>query len=123
MVGQDRPSTATTNATTSSPHSSDTDPATATYETPWTTPGLQAGVDYEAEPFFTLELDELLHNEGWLDLDISPAVRDWLAGQLNHGVMLRMTDDSFGMAHLWVYTAEYDDPDLRPRLTLVYGQR
>lgn len=100
----------------------DWDPATATYETPWTSPGLQAGVDYATEPFFTLELDELLNSEGWLDLDVTVPVRDWLAGQANHGVVLRMTDDSFGMAHLWVYTAEYDDPNLRPRLTLAYQQ-
>ncbi|MFQ5858404.1 MAG: protein kinase [Anaerolineae bacterium] len=101
----------------------DWDPATATYGAPWTSPGLQAGVDHEAEPFFTLKLDELLSSEGWLDLDVASAVRDWLTGQTNHGVMLRMTDDSFGMAHLWVYTAEYPDPDLRPRLTIVYRQR
>lgn len=100
----------------------DWDPATATYQTPWTSPGLQAGVDYQAEPFFTLELTELLNNEGWLDLDITSPVQEWLAGQPNHGVLLRMTDDSFGMAHLWVYTAEYDDPDLHPKLTLVYRQ-
>lgn len=98
----------------------DWDPATATYATPWTSPGLKAGVDCEAEPFLTLELDELLHNEGWLDLDVTPAVRGWLAGQPNHGVLLRMTDTSFGMAHLWVYTAEYENPELHPRLTLVY---
>lgn len=100
----------------------DWDPATATYEAPWTSPGLQAGVDYEAEPFFTLELDALLRNEGWLDLDVTPAVQGWLVGQANYGVMLRMTDDSFGMAHLWVYTTEYPDPNLRHRLTLVYRQ-
>ncbi|MFQ5343163.1 MAG: protein kinase [Anaerolineae bacterium] len=100
----------------------DWDPTTATYVSPWASPGLQVGVDCEPAPFFTLKLDELLHNEGWLDLDVTSAVQGWLAGQPNYGVMLRMTDDSFGMAHLWVYTAEYDDPDLRPRLSLVYRQ-
>lgn len=98
----------------------DWDPATASYLSPWNTPGLEPGTDYDAEPFLVLGLDELLRQEGWLELDITPVVRDWLAGQPNHGVLLHMTDDSFGMAHLWVYTGEYEDPNLRPKFTLMY---
>jgi hypothetical protein len=98
----------------------DWDPGTANYTSPWATPGLQAGVDYEAEPFLTLALDDRLQAEGWLEIDVTAPVGDWLAGQANHGFVLRMTDDSFGMAHLWVYTGLYEDPDLRPRLNLLY---
>jgi serine/threonine protein kinase len=97
----------------------DWDPATANYQFPWTTPGLQPEVDYQVDPFLTMILDEPLRSEGWLDLDITSLVRDWLAGEANHGLLLRMTDDSYGMAHLWVYTGEYEDPDLRPKLSLV----
>jgi len=98
----------------------DWEPDTANYLTPWTTPGLQAGVDYEAEPFLTLELGERLQTEGWLEIDVTAPVDDWLSGQANYGFVLRMTDDSFGMAHLWVYTGQYEDPDLRPQLSLLY---
>jgi serine/threonine protein kinase len=98
----------------------DWDPATATYVSPWTAPGLEPGVDYEAEPFLTVELDELLQREGWLELDITPVVRGWLAGQPNDGLLVRMTNDSFGMAHLWVYTGQYEDLALRPKLALRY---
>jgi hypothetical protein len=98
----------------------DWDVKTATYETPWSTPGMEPGVDYESTPFITITLTTLLTKEGWLDLDITPVVRDWLAGQPNYGLVLRMTDDSFGMAHLWVYTGEYEDKNLWPKLTLVY---
>ncbi len=98
----------------------DWDVLTATYESPWETPGLAPGVDCEATPFITVTLATHLTEQGWLDLDITPAVRGWLAGQPNHGLALRLTDDSFGMAHLWVYTAEYEDPNLWPKLTLVY---
>jgi hypothetical protein len=98
----------------------DWDVKTATYETPWSTPGMEPGVDYESTPFITVTLTTLLTKEGWLDLDITPAVRDWLAEQPNYGLVLRMTDDSFGMAHLWVYTGEYEDKNLWPKLTLVY---
>jgi len=100
----------------------DWDPATATYAIPWSSPGLQPVVDYELEPLTVITLTTLLQSEGWLELDITPAVRDWLEGQPNYGLAVRMTDDSFGMAHLWVYTAEYDDPDLCPKLTLIYQQ-
>jgi len=98
----------------------DWSPEAANYLSPWATPGLQAGVDYAAEPFLLLDLDELLASEGWLRVDVTAPVGDWLAGEPNHGIVLRLTDDSFGMAHLWVYTGEYEDPNLRPRFDLVY---
>lgn len=101
----------------------DWDVETANYETPWRTPGLEPGSDYEATPFITITLTTLLTEKGWLDLDITPLVREWLAGEPNHGLALRLTDDSFGMAHLWVYAGEYEDPNLRPKLTLVYQGR
>lgn len=98
----------------------DWNPDTANYLVPWSMPGLQPGQDYEAEPFFTLELDEWLHREGWLPIDLTSPARGWLAGEPNYGILLRLTDDSFGMAHFWVYTSQYEDPNLRPRLSLVY---
>jgi hypothetical protein len=101
----------------------DWDPVTATYEVPWQTPGLAPGVDFEAEPLTVITLTNLLQREGWLDLDITPAARAWLAGQSNYGVAVRMTDDSFGMAHLWVYAAEYEDANLYPKLMLIYQPR
>ena len=101
----------------------DWDVTTATYATPWRTPGGEPDVDYESTPLITVTLMTLLTQEGWLDLDITPLVRDWLAGQPNFGLALRLTDDSFGMAHLWVYAGEYEDPNLRPKLTLVYQRR
>jgi len=99
----------------------DWDVTTATYETPWRTPGMEPDVDFQSTPFITATLTTLLAQEGWLELDITPVVREWLAGAPNYGLALRMTDDSFGMAHLWVYTSEYEDPNLWPKLKLVYG--
>jgi hypothetical protein len=98
----------------------DWQPETANYQSPWTTPGLKTDVDYEGEPFLTIELADLLQAEGWLELDITAPVRDWLAGETNHGLLIRLTDESYGMAHLWVYSGEYEDPDLRPRFSLTY---
>jgi hypothetical protein len=77
-------------------------------------------VDYVVEPLLTLELDDLLHAEGWVELDVTPLVQDWLGGEPNQGLLVRLTNDSFGMAHLWVYTGQYEDPDLRPKFALVY---
>lgn len=101
----------------------DWDVTTATYETPWSAAGMKPDVDYEAAPSITVTLTTLLTQEGWLDLDITAPAREWLAGQPDHGLALRLTDDSFGMAHLWVYAAEYEDSNLRPKLTLVYRRQ
>lgn len=98
----------------------DWDPQTATYLTPWSRPGLEPNVDVDIEPTTVVTLTNLLDTEGWLDLDITPAVQGWLEGAPNNGLAVRMTDDSFGMAHLWVYTTKYEDVNLRPKLTLVY---
>jgi hypothetical protein len=98
----------------------DWQPETTSYLRPWTTPGLLAGVDYEGLPFQAIALADLLQAEGWLEVDVTAPVRAWLAGEPNHGLLIRLTDESYGMAHLWVYTGEYEDPDLRPRLSLVY---
>ena len=95
-------------------------PETANYLSPWAAPGLQAGQDYEVEPFQVIDLDRLLHDEGWLEFDVTALVQDWLAGEPNYGLVVRLSDESFGMAHLWVYTGEYEDPSLRPRFSLVY---
>lgn len=100
----------------------DWDVTTATYVIPWSSPGLRPDVDYELEPVTVVTLTHLLQNEGWLDLDITPVVRAWLEGKPNYGIVVRLTNDSFGMAHFWVYTAEYEDPDLWPKLTLIYQQ-
>jgi len=98
----------------------DWDLATATYAAPWANAGLTPDVDYQSAPLTALTLTTSLTEEGWLDLDILPAARAWLVGESNYGLLVRMTDDSFGMAHLWVYATEYENPDLWPKLTLVY---
>ncbi len=98
----------------------DWDVTTATYETPWRTPGMEPDMDFQSTPLITVTLTTLLTQEGWLELDITPVTREWLDGEPNYGLTLRMTDDSFGMAHLWVYTSEYEDPNLWPKLRLVY---
>ncbi|HEY62983.1 MAG TPA: protein kinase [Caldilineae bacterium] len=95
------------------------DPTTATYKTPWQTAGMRAGVDYAADPLAEIDLAPWLAEEGWLSLDITPLAPGH-SEVPNYGLMLRLTDDSFGMAHFWVYTNEYQDPNLRPRLTVAY---
>ena len=95
---------------------------TATYEKPWQAPGLQPDVDYQIRPLAVITLTTLLEKEGWLAVDITAAAREWLAGRPNYGLAMRMSDDSFGMAHLWVYTSEYEDRNLWPKFTLVYQQ-
>ena len=99
---------------------SDWQAETANYLQPWTTPGLQASVDYQGQPFQMIELGDLLRAEGWLEVDVTALVQAWLAGEPNYGLVLRMTDETYGMTHLWVYTGEYEDPDLRPRFSLTY---
>lgn len=54
--------------------------ATATFNKPWSTPGLAAGVDYDPTP---LDLG-VVPDAGWLTLDVSRAIQAWyVQGQPN----------------------------------------
>ncbi len=89
---------------------------TATFNSPWSQPGLAAGVDYAAAP----QGSDSLYGSDWVDLDMSEAVRDWLAHpDRNFGVVVMITAAPRG-AHYWVDTSDYPLPDRRPRLDIVY---
>ncbi|MCD6290154.1 MAG: serine/threonine protein kinase [Anaerolineae bacterium] len=92
-----------------------------TYNTPWHAAGMRASTDYTASPLTEIDLAPWIADGGWISLDITPLAPGH-AQTPNHGLMLRLTDDSFGMAHFWVYTSEYQDPTLRPRLTIAYEE-
>jgi len=92
---------------------------TVTYKMPWRAAGMEAGVDYSRSPLAEINLGPWLSDEGWLSLDVTPLTPGH-SQESNYGLMLRLADTSFGMAHWWVYTSEYQNPKLRPRLTIAY---
>ena len=91
-------------------------PETATFNAPWSRPGLAPDVDFEALP-----LDgDALHGSDWIDLDVTGAVQDWLAHpDRNFGLVVMITAAPQG-AHYWVDTTDYPLPDRWPRLEITY---
>ncbi len=93
------------------------EPATATYETPWSTPGLVAGVDYDSTPLDLVPVPDV----GWLTFDVSRAFVFWQEqGEPNYGMVVMMAEDSHNQAHHWVYMSEQPDPADRPTLRIAY---
>ncbi len=93
------------------------EPATATYNTPWSAPGLAAGVDYDPTPLDVAPVPDA----GRLTLDVSQAVMFWRErGEPNHGLVVMMSEDSHNQAHYWVYMSEQPDPANRPTLRITY---
>jgi serine/threonine-protein kinase len=89
------------------------EPQTATYNRPWSAPGLVAGIDYDPTP---LDLGPV-PDAGWLALDVSQALAAWLEeGKPNYGLVVMMSEDSHNQAHHWVYMTEQRDPVDRPTL-------
>lgn len=87
------------------------------YNTPWSAPGLAAGVDYDLTP---LDL-AIAPNGGRLNLDVSGALEAWhKQGEPNYGLVVLMSADSHNMAHYWIYMSEQPDPADRPALKIVY---
>ena len=93
-------------------------PATATYDTPWTAPGLAAGWDYDSVPLGMAPVPDL----GALVLDVTPAVAAWLGGQPNNGLVVMMSADSHNQSHHWVIMTEQPSPADRPTLRIAYEE-
>ena len=91
-------------------------PTTATYNTPWTTPGLAAGWDYDSVPLGMAPVPDL----GPLVLDVTPAVAAWLRGEPNNGLVVMMAADSHNQSHHWVMMTEQPSPTDRPTLRIAY---
>jgi serine/threonine protein kinase len=93
------------------------EPDTATYNTPWSGPGLSGGVDYDPTPLDITSVPD----EGWLVFDVNQAVKAWHErDEPNVGLVVMMAEDSHNQAHHWVYMGEQPDPADRPTLHIVY---
>lgn len=89
---------------------------TATYDAPWTAPGLAAGWDYDSVPLGMAPVPDL----GALVLDVTPAVRAWLGGQPNNGLVVMMAEGSHNQSHHWVMMTEQPSAADRPTLRVGY---
>ncbi len=88
----------------------------ATYNAPWSRPGLAAGVDYDSQPLGS----RAFHGETWFSADITSLAQDWAARpDQNFGLMLTLTEAPQG-AHYWVDTGNHHLTDRRPRLEITY---
>ena len=93
------------------------EPATATYDTPWSAPGLAAGIDYDSTPLDVAPVPDVGH----LTFDVGRALMFWQGhGEPNYGLVVMMSDDSHNQAHYWVYLSEQPDAADRPTLRVVY---
>jgi tRNA A-37 threonylcarbamoyl transferase component Bud32 len=93
------------------------EPATATYNTPWSAPGLAAGVDYDPTPLDVAPVPDV----GWLTFDVGQALVFWHErGESNYGLVVMMSEDSHNQAHHWAYMSEQPDPADQPTLRITY---
>jgi hypothetical protein len=93
------------------------EPATATYNSPWSRPGLLAGQDYDPSPIDLVPMPDA----GWVTLNVTRAVVAWQTqNRLTGGLVLMLTEDSHSASHYWVYTTDHADQAYRPTLRIVY---
>lgn len=91
----------------------------ATYNRPWSAPGLATGIDYDQIPLDLVPMPD----EGYLILDVREALRFWHErDEPNYGVVVMMSEDSHNWAHHWVYLSEQPAPADRPTLRVVYEE-
>ncbi|MBN1922563.1 MAG: protein kinase [Anaerolineae bacterium] len=93
------------------------DPETATYNSPWHSPGLSGGIDYDHTPLDLAPVTEA----GALCFNVTQAVRVWHeSGQPNAGLVVMMSEDSHNMAHWWVAMSEQAEILTHPTLVIAY---
>jgi tRNA A-37 threonylcarbamoyl transferase component Bud32 len=93
------------------------EPGTATYNAPWSAPGLAAGVDYDPTPLDLAPVPDA----GQLMLDVGAALEAWRErGEPNNGIVIMMSEDTHNQSHHWVYMSEQPDPADRPTLCIAY---
>jgi hypothetical protein len=91
--------------------------ATTNYQTPWQSPGLLSGVDYDPTP---LDIVSVL-DHGVTVFDVSRAVAAWqVEGKPNYGLIVMMSTDTHNQFHHWVYLSEQPDSADRPTLRIWY---
>ncbi len=89
---------------------------TATFNTPWSQPGLAADTDYQVQALGS----DSLHGSDWLSIDVTEAVRHWLAHpDQNFGLLIMITSAPRG-AHYWADTSDYPLSNRRPHLDITY---
>ena len=92
-------------------------PPSATYNSPWSEPGLVAAKDYDSTPVDLVAMPET----GWVTLNVTRAVVAWQSqGRLTGGLVLMLTEDSHSQCRYWIHTTESADPAYRPTLRIVY---
>ncbi|MBI5653827.1 MAG: serine/threonine protein kinase, partial [Chloroflexi bacterium] len=92
-------------------------PATATYNSPWSKPGMAANKDYDPTPLDLVALSD----SGTRALDVTPLVASWLSrGRAGGGLVLMLADDSDPNCHYSIATTERANPADRPTLRVVY---
>jgi DNA-binding SARP family transcriptional activator len=89
---------------------------TVTFNGPWSQPGLAAGADYEAQALGS----DALQDTDWIVMDVTTAVRTWLAHpDENLGLVVMITQAPLG-AHYWVDTSDYPLANYRPHLDITH---
>jgi serine/threonine-protein kinase len=93
------------------------EPDSATHGTPWSAPGLVAGVDYDPTPLDVAPVPDM----GQLRLDVVRAVKTWHErGEPNCGLVVMMSEDSHNQAHHWAYMSDQPEAIDQPRLRIAY---
>ncbi len=89
----------------------------ATYNSPWSTPGLAPDRDYEQTPLDV----QAMPAAGWVALDVTRAVSTWQSrGRIGGGLVVMLTPDSDPLSHYWVSMSEQTDPANCPTLRVRY---
>ncbi len=92
-------------------------PASATYNSPWSAPGLATGVDYDSTPIDRVTLPDA----GSVALNLTQTIVGWQKrGRAGGGLLLMFSDDSPRECQSWVYLTEQADPANRPALRISY---
>jgi hypothetical protein len=95
----------------------DWDPCATTWNVPWQKPGADGSQDRSMEP---LREWTTVKSQGWIDVDITPQVQEWLRDpDHNYGLLLKCFEDRWPSNEI-IFSSDHPAASSRPKLTIKY---
>ena len=95
----------------------DWDPCATTWNVPWSKPGADGSQDRAMEP---LREWTTVKSQGWIDVDITPQVQEWLRDpDHNYGLLLKSFEERWPSNEI-IFSSDHPAASSRPKLTIKY---
>ena len=85
----------------------------------WAQQYLQLGTDADSNPLYPVTTIHTSRPHGFVEFDITAAIRHWKEGYINYGLLLKVTDENLAGRDLRFYSKEHNHANRRPYVNVM----